>query len=270
MQYVYFTKFLEKLDLKGLITFAKDTGLDGLDMTVRPGYPVTPDNARTALPEAVKVFRDAGLIIGLASAPTNLIDGDSKQAQSIFDACAKAGVPAVKIGYFAYRPPYEECLKDARKRLDVFAKLAERTKVKVCYHTHSGNNIGNNAASLRMLLADFDPHHVGAFFDTGHTAVNGGPVRMELDLIRPWLSLVAIKDMLWSKDLRGWNYGVVPAGDGIVRWPDVGRGLKECKFAGTISLHAEYETKDLDERRRLAKAELAFLKKWLGTGGKGK
>jgi sugar phosphate isomerase/epimerase len=235
-------------------------------MTVRPGYPVTPDNALIDLPDAVKALGDAGLTIGLATAPTNLIDAESKQARAIFDACARAGVPAVKIGYFGYRSPYDESLKEARKRLSGFAKLAERTKVKACYHTHSGNNIGNNAASLRMLLADMDPHHVGAFFDTGHTAVNGGPVRMELDLIRPWLSLVAIKDMLWTKGARGWSNEVVPVGRGIVRWEDVGRGLKECKFAGTISLHGEYEAKDLDERKRLAKEELTALKKWLGAG----
>jgi sugar phosphate isomerase/epimerase len=269
MTYVYFTKLLKDLDVKGLITFAKETGLDGFDLTVRPGYPVTPDNAMTALPEAAKTFRDAGLTIGLATAPTNLIDAQSKQAQVIFDACAKAGVPAVKIGYFTYRSPYNECLKEARERIFGFAKLAERTKVKACYHTHSGNMLGNNAASLRMLLADVDPHHVGAFFDTGHTAVNGGPVRMELDLIRSWLSLVAIKDMLWTKGRGGWNYEVVPAGTGIVRWADVGKGLKECKFTGTISLHGEYEAKDMEERKRMAKEELAVLKKWFGATGKG-
>ncbi len=267
MRYVYFTKMLQALDLKGLIAFAKETGLDGFDLAVRPGYPITPDNALTALPAADKVFRDAGLTIGLVTAPTNLVDAESKQARAIFEACGKAGVPAVKIGYFAYRRPYDDCLKDARKRLAGFAKLAERTKVKACYHTHSGNMLGNNAASLRLLLAEMDPHHVGAFFDTGHTAVNGGPARMELDLVRPWLSLVAIKDMAWTQGKDGWSHSVVPVGKGIVRWAEVGQGLKECKFAGSISLHGEYEAKDLDERKQLAKEELAVLTKWLGRTG---
>ena len=116
------------------------------------------------------------------------------------------------------------------------------------------------AAGLRLLLADLDPHHVGAFVDTGHTAVNGGPIRMELDVVRPWLSLLAIKDILWEKGRAGWRYRVVPAGQGIVRWNEVGQAVKESRFNGTVSLHGEYETKDLDDRKRLAKEELAFLK----------
>jgi sugar phosphate isomerase/epimerase len=264
MRYVYFTKTLQKLDVKGLVAFCQEVGLNGVDLAVRPGYPVHPDNVLGALPEAAKVFRDAGLVVGLATAQTNLIDPASAAARRLFDACAKAEVPAVKIGYFAYKAPYDDCLKEARRRLAGFARLAAATKVKACYHTHSGNVLGNNAAALRLLLQDADPHHVGAFFDTGHTAVNGGPVRMELDLIRPWLSLVAIKDMAWTKGKGGWTARVVPVGAGVVRWADVARGLKECKFAGTVSLHAEYEAEGLDERKRLAKEELAALKKWLG------
>src|SRR5207249_3190209 len=148
---------------------------------------------------AARLFKDAGLVIGLVTAPTGLIDAASKQARAIFDACGKAGVGAVKIGYFPYRPPFKDRLDAARTKLAAFAKLAERTRVKACYHTHSGAMLGNNGAGIRLLLQGLDAHHVGVFFDTGHTAVNGGPAPMELDLVRDWLSLVAIKDMAWSK-----------------------------------------------------------------------
>ncbi len=147
--------------------------------------------------------------------------------------------------------------------MDGFAKLAEKTKVRVLYHTHSGANIGNNAASLRWLLLDFDAHHVGAYVDTGHTVVNGGPIRTELDIVKPWLSMIAIKDMVYDKKDKGWVPRVVPAGEGIQHWNDVALGLKECKFNGSISLHGEYDAKDQDERLKLAKDELAFLKKHL-------
>jgi sugar phosphate isomerase/epimerase len=263
MTYVYFTKLLQSLDIPGLIAFCKEVGLDGVDLAVRPGFPVNPANVAVELPKAVKSFKDAGLTVGMVTSETNLNDPDSSTAKALFEACGKAGVPAIKIGYFGYKDKVDTTLAEARTKLGSFAKLAEKTGVKACYHTHSGNYLGNNAASLRLLLQDLDPHHVGAFLDTGHTAVNGGPFRLEADLVKSWLSLVAIKDMLWEKGKDGWKSQVVPAGDGIVRWPEVGQGLKDCKFNGTVSLHGEYEVKDLDERKKIAKQELAFLKKHL-------
>jgi sugar phosphate isomerase/epimerase len=260
MRYVYFTKTLQALDVPGLLAFFKEAGLDGADLAVRPGYPVHPDNALAELPKAARAFRDAGLDIGLVSTPTNLNDPDSRMARTLFDACGQAGVAAIKIGYFTYQGKFDTALAEARRRLAGFARLAAQTGVKVCYHTHSGNYLGNNGAALRLLLQDLDPHHVGAFVDTGHTAINGGPFRLELDLVRPWLALVAIKDMAWEKQKQGWRPHVVPAGEGIVRWNEVAQGLKDCRFNGTISLHGEYEAKDLEERQRLAKQELALLK----------
>jgi sugar phosphate isomerase/epimerase len=263
MRYVYFTKSLQGLDIQGLITFCKEVGLDGVDLTVRPGYPVHPGNAVSALPDAGRALRAQGLVIGLVTAPADLVDPESRVARTLFEACARAQVPAVKIGYFTYTAPFDETLKEARRRLAGFARLAEKAGVRACYHTHSGAYLGNNAASLRLLLQNLDPHHVGAFVDTGHTAVNGGPIRMELDMVRPWLSLLAIKDMVWEKQGRNWHVRVVPAGEGIVRWAEVGQGIKESRFNGTISLHGEYEARDLAERARLARGELALLKRVL-------
>jgi sugar phosphate isomerase/epimerase len=88
---------------------------------------------------------------------------------------------------------------------------------------------------------------------------------MELDMVRDWLHLIAIKDMNWEKAKDDWQAHVVPAGKGIVRWTELSKALTDCGFGGTISLHGEYETKDLDERKRLAKEELDFLKKKFGN-----
>lgn len=263
MRYVYFTKELKDLDLKAMARFATDVGVDGFDLTVRPGYPVNPDNVTAGLPEAMKVFKDAGLIVGLVTMPTNPTDPDAASVRAIFEACGKAGIPAIKIGYFPYKDNFDDTLKSARKTLSALAKLSEKVGVKACLHTHSGNYLGNNAAAVRLLLTDLDPHYVGAFLDTGHTAVNGGPIRLELDTVRPWLSLIAIKDIAWEKGKDGWTFNVVPAGEGIVRWEDFGKGVKECKYNGTVSLHAEYHAPELARRKELAKAELAFMKKIL-------
>ncbi len=261
MKFIYFTKTLKELGPNALIEFCKEVGVDGLDLAVRPGYPIEPSNVLVELPKFAALMKQKNLDIPLVSAPTSLIDADAKDAKNIFEACASAGVPMVKIGYFTYKGNFKDDLKVAKNKLEGFLKLARATKVKAVYHTHSGNNIGNNAVSLLELLKDFDPHHIGAFADTGHLAVNGGPIKMELEIIKPWLSLVAIKDILWEQSKAGWAFKVVPAGKGIVRWLDASNGIKDAKFQGTIVIHGEYEATDLVERKALAKAELVFLKK---------
>src|SRR5947209_19805545 len=138
MRYVYFTKTLQALDLPGVLGFLKEVGLDGADLAVRPGYPVHPDNALTELPNAAKAFQQEGLVIGLVTAPTNLTDPASRLARTLFEACGKAGVPALKLGYFAYKGNFEATFTEARRRLAEFAKLAAQTGVRACYHTHSG------------------------------------------------------------------------------------------------------------------------------------
>ena len=261
MQYIYFTKTLKDLAPSALVEFCKETGVDGLDLAVRPGYPIEPANVLLELPKFAAIMKQNKLDIPLVSAPTSLVDAESKEAKSLFEACALAGVPMIKIGYFTYKGSFNDDLQSARKKLQGFAKLAQQTKVKVVYHTHSGANIGNNAVSLKELLTDFDPHHVGAFADTGHLAVNGGPIKMELEILRSWLSIIAIKDILWEQAKGDWAFKVIPAGSGIVRWNDVSKGIKDAKFQGTIVLHGEYEAASLPNRKDLAKKELAFLKK---------
>ena len=264
MRFVYFTKEMYQLSIPQIIEFLTSAGVDGADLAVRPRQPVNPENVETELPRAVQAFRAAGLIVGLVSAQTSLNDPDSDGARRLFEACGKAGVPAIKLGYFQYTGGFDAAFADARKRLTGFAKLAEKTGVRACYHTHSGTFLGANGSALRLLLQDFDPHHIGAYLDTGHLAVGGGPFPLEVDMVRRWLTLVSIKDMVWQKAKDHWTPQVVPVEQGIVHWDEVARGLKEVAFDGTISLHGEYEVRDLDHRRELAKQELASLKKWFG------
>ena len=44
MQFIYFTKTLKELAPLALVEFCKETGVDGLDLAVRPGYPIEPGN----------------------------------------------------------------------------------------------------------------------------------------------------------------------------------------------------------------------------------
>jgi sugar phosphate isomerase/epimerase len=112
---------------------------------------------------------------------------------------------------------------------------------------------------MRALLEELDPHFVGAYVDTGHQAIGGAPFSLAIDAVADWFTAVAIKDVRWENSGGTWKRIVLPAGEGVVDWKDVGKALKKRQFNGLVSLHGEYETANNADRLAKAKAELAFL-----------
>ena len=59
--YVFFSKMIREQSIRQLTQTLRTLGMDGVDLCVRDGYPVTPGNARETLPEAVRVLADGGM-----------------------------------------------------------------------------------------------------------------------------------------------------------------------------------------------------------------
>ena len=255
MQFVYFTKSLPAFGVSDWIAWCLEYRIQGLDLAVRPGYPVTPDNVATILPKWAEMLAKEKLSIGLVTAPTDLNNPEDKRARTMFRACKAAGVAAIKIGYFGFSGGYPQEFAKAKAALSGFAELAKETGVKVLHHTHSGGYLGNNAAGQRLIFEGIDPHYLGSFLDTGHLALGGGPFAQEVELIKPWFSCLAIKDIEWFRDGSVWKNQVVPVGSGIVRWAEVGKALKKNSFDGTVSLHGEYAMEGPVNRGRAAALE---------------
>ena len=249
MQFVRFTKFWTDLSIEQIGERAAALGYDGLDLTVRPGHAITPDNVGAELPGAVRTWSDAGIDCAMISATTDLIDPGSEPTIRLFEAASEAGVPRVKIGYFRYTPgdDFEAVFGRARRDLDGFEALSRRTGVQTMYHTHSGLCLGSNCAGLRHLLDGFDPVQIGAYPDLGHMAINGEDVQMGLPMIRERLAAVGGKDARHFRDERpqrraDYADGFVLIGQGAAEWREAIRLLKAWDFRGPVTVHTEYTT----------------------------
>ena len=102
MQFVLFTDNLADLSVAGPAQSAKSAGFDGLDLTLRPGGHVRPENAEMGLAAAKLSADAAGLSIPMVS--TALTDIDSPHAEAIFASAAHYGARLLKLGYWEYRP----------------------------------------------------------------------------------------------------------------------------------------------------------------------
>jgi hypothetical protein len=60
VQIVLNSKFFSTLSVRALAAKAQGLGFDGIDVNVRPGHPVTPDNVATALQRQSRCGRSGG------------------------------------------------------------------------------------------------------------------------------------------------------------------------------------------------------------------
>jgi sugar phosphate isomerase/epimerase len=276
MQIVCFTKSFQDWPLAKVCDGFKKIGLDGIDLTVRKGGHIAPADVEAELPKAINLAHEQGLKIPMLT--TEITEPDAT-AEKILATCQKHGIDRIKLGYYRYVPfgTLAKQMDEVRAQLGKVAALARRYKVLPCVHIHSGADIPSHGTMLYQLIKDLPPSDIGAYVDPLHMTLEGGGSGWQqgLDLLAPWISLVAIKNFVWEpghRDPTGqqrWIHRVAPLADGVAPMPDFIATLKKIGYDGTYSLHSEYKGKssfkDLDTDACLAQTavDMAYLKKLL-------
>jgi sugar phosphate isomerase/epimerase len=268
MKYIMFTKHLEGLDVSGIIDALKSVGVEGADLCVRPGYPVNPENADTALPAAAKQFAAEGLSIPLVTTPGDFLEPTSDDAKRVYAAAGEAGVENIKLGYWHWSQEsggYWKQVDFIRSQLEGFSALSEKHGTRTCLHNHSGTSMGLNSSAVMNLVKGFDPRYVGVFADTGHLSIVGEPINMALDIVKDYLAVMAFKDLMRQPGMRGTK--VVRMGSGFVDWETALRTLKALNFSGPISFHSEYSGEPVESVVDLARIDVRFINRLLNEIG---
>ena len=125
MKIVINSKFFAHLSVAQLGEKAIELGYDGIDICIRPGHPIHPDNVTAALLQAMKIWADQGLICPLATAPVTMTNPSATEVDKLYIACADAGIPRLKIGLWKFNENdnYWEVLDAARRELEGFVKF---------------------------------------------------------------------------------------------------------------------------------------------------
>ncbi len=266
MKIIVFTKHLRGLEIGELAKTIREVGGEGADLCVREGYPVNPGNIKKKLSEAVRIFREENLSIPLVTTPTDFVNPEKRETEELFSASGESGVQLIKLGYwFMEEDGYWRTVDRIRKRLEKFEKLAEKYQVKALVHNHSGGTMGLNSSSAMNLVKGFNPKYIGIFADTGHLSLVGEPLPMALDIVKEYMSAVAVKDLIRERVLidgkRQWQTRVVPIREGFVDWETLMRLLVDMNFKGPISVHSEYSEYDVDTVIDQTKIDIRFLRR---------
>ena len=240
-QLTVFTKPWPNLSLAELAVFVRDLGFDGVELPVRPGFQVVPENVASDLPEATKILADEGVKIGSVAGPTDRLS---------IEACGKAGVPIIRvcetidmdIGYF-------ESIKRIQKRYDELIPNLKDNNVSIGVQNHCDYEIGS-AIGVMHFIEKYDPKQVGIVLDLAHCRLDGEPEDLAIDIAWSHLLLVNLKsgfrqrsDGPEIKDAP-WNVYWTTGGQGIVNWAKSIEELGRRGYSGDYCLTAEYAQHD--------------------------
>lgn len=231
-------------------------GFDGVELPVRPGYPVTAENVGTELAQAVRILDDYGLKIASIAGPTD---------EKTLAACAAAEIPVVRI--CVGMRPGEGYLEGEHRLQFEFDRLVphlERYSVTLGIQNHCGPRNVCNAMGLRHLIERYDPRHIGAVWDAGHNGLEGESPETAIDIVWSHLAMVNLKSAYWHRrepqtgEAAEWEAYWTTGKEGRADWPRVVAELRRREYQGVVCLTAEYTDEEAVDR--LITEDLAFAR----------
>jgi sugar phosphate isomerase/epimerase len=250
-----FTKPWRQMELGELSKHVRKLGFDGVELPVRPGFQVSPDEVEEGLPKAVVAFGADGLRIASVAADP---------APAVIAACGEAGIFVIRICVEVPRGRgYLERESEVKRWLDSLLPSLEDAGVTVGIQNHYGDSIAN-AVGVRHLVEGYDPRLVGAVWDGAHCGLNGELPRLAADILWSHLCLVNLKNARWALTRENdfgaarWQPLFVPGPEGLCSWPEMLAELSSRNYPGDICLTAEY-TEDA-RVNELVKTDLAWAK----------
>jgi L-ribulose-5-phosphate 3-epimerase len=236
-----FSKNLQWLHYRELGNVAAEIGFDGVDLTVRPGGHIVPENAEKELGDAVKSIRAAGSDV--FTIVTAINDADEKYTEAILRSASTLGIRYYRLNWFSYDDSIS-----INKNLDVFTKRVERLEninrrfqIHGAYQNHAGASFGASVWDLHSVLKNFDPTFIGCQFDVRHASVEGFNSWVnDFRLIAPYVKSYNVKDFHWVSDTGKATAASVALGSGTVDLKKFFELKNDLGVSGPASLHFEY------------------------------
>jgi L-ribulose-5-phosphate 3-epimerase len=236
-----FSKPLQWLGYDALADMLVEAGAEGIDLSVRPGGHVLPENVETDLPKAVEAARKKGLKVDMIV--TGIINAEEKYTESVIKTASSQGIKYYRLGYINYDDSIDitACLNKLRPDFQKLAALNKKYNIHGAYQNHTGARLGAQVWDLYELLKDLDPQYIGCQYDVRHAMVEGFNSWVNnFKLINPWVKCTDIKDYKWTLTNNKWAPESVPVGEGMVNFDTYFKLVKKYNVPGPMSIHLEY------------------------------
>lgn len=236
-----FSKHLHFLDYRDMAKAASDLGFNGVDLTVRPGGHVEPENVRQDLPKAVEAVNQAGLLHRMIT--TAVDNARDETDRNVLTTAAEYGIEYYRMNWLRYDPDRSmpESVQMFQSRIRELGELNHDLGIVGCYQNHAGTMAGAAIWELYQMLEEADPAGMGVQYDIRHATVEGGlSWENGLQLIQPQIRTIVLKDFKWQQSNGKWEIINTPIGDGMVDFTRYFRLLKKYNIQVPVSVHFEY------------------------------
>ncbi|MCW8924766.1 MAG: sugar phosphate isomerase/epimerase, partial [Xanthomonadales bacterium] len=247
-----FSKHLQFLDYRAMAEAAARLGFAGLDLTVRPGGHVEPDNFKRDLPAAISAIKGAGLECTMMT--TSINSTKNPCHRELLELARSLGVESYRTGWLKYDYEVEPMalVEHYRGQLAALAEWNRELGITGMYQNHSGEgSFGASIWDIYLAIRDLDPDALGMQFDIRHAVTEGGRKWPDsFRLLRPHIRSLAIKDFKWARLDGKWQLVNTPMGQGMVDFKRYFRMLKDAGLNYPISLHCEYDLGGANQGKR--------------------
>lgn len=244
-----FSKHLQFLNYQNMAEVAKELGFDGIDLTVRPKGHVLPEKVETDLPLAVEAMKKVGMTPQMFC--TAVEDAANPVDKKLLETAAKLGFKYYRMNWYRYdeQRSIPDQLSGYSQKMAGLSQLNEKLGLYGCYQNHSGRMVGASMFEIWQILQQANPKTMGAQYDIRHATVEGGlSWQTGLNLIRPHIKTIVIKDFYWEKNNAGkWAVKSVPLGEGMVDFKTYFKLLKDYQIDVPVCLHLEYPLGGADQ-----------------------
>jgi L-ribulose-5-phosphate 3-epimerase len=237
----YFSKDLDKYETEFMAETLRLAGVDGLDLTVRPGGKVEPEKVADDLPKVVETGNKYNLATHLIV--TAITGTEDPLTERVLKTSSALGVKHYRLGYYDYdlSEGVLKSLERIKSRLKSISDMNRHFNIQAGYQNHSGGRVGSPGWDVWELVKDFPVETISSQFDVRHAKVEGNMSWIFiLHLLSKSIGSLAIKDFTWHVENGRARIVNVPLGEGLVDFNLYFQALKELKINAPITLHVEY------------------------------
>ena len=231
-----FSKPVDAFDFGFMCECLTRSGIEGFDLTVRPGGKVVPEKVEDDLPRLVDEAKKYNLALDMMV--TAILSPDDPFAENILKTASSAGITHYRLGWAEYDPEkgIMGTLQEYKYAMTGIAGLNKKYNLHGGYQNHAGARIGGPVWDLYELLKDLPPENIGCQYDVRHAMVEGANSWvLGLRLLAPYINSLAIKDYTWQT-VKGKPEAVtVPLGEGMVNWDLYFKTIKELNIAAPMT-----------------------------------